>query len=135
MVLPGRTFDDPKIKHLTFAPTWPRPRGGAFVQMGPDRPIDCRAKDEMIAYSSQFGQDGFLDRIVYRGFTGGVFVDVGAHDGEQFSNYLNRRSPFFSPALERKVRWLRAVGRIERRLRRLGLFTERPARFPFKKPT
>jgi FkbM family methyltransferase len=252
-----------------------------------------------VAYSSQFGQDAFLDRTVFRGFAGGVFVDVGAHDGEQFSNsvfferargwrglclepnpavferlrrarraeclqccaaaqpgtvdfvqvsgasemlsgmaatygadhaarreraitedggaqtiiavpaarlrdilaerriaevhflsidteggelavlegtdfdatlvhaiavennyrareladslaqrgfvplarlavddiYVNRRSPFFSPALVRKVRWLRAAGWIERRLRRRGLFTDRPARFPFKKPT
>src|SRR5258708_19199193 len=39
-----------------------------------------------VAYSSQFGQDAFLDRTVFRGFTGGIFVDVGAHDGEQFSN-------------------------------------------------
>src|SRR3982074_2980733 len=49
-----------------------------------------------VAYSSQFGQDAFLDRTVFRGFAGGVFVDVGAHDGEQFSN-----SVFF----ERARRW------------------------------
>ena len=253
----------------------------------------------MTAYASQFGQDEFLDRIVFHGLTNGVFVDVGAHDGEQFSNsvffertrswrglclepnpaiydrlrrarraeclqccaaaesgtvdfvqvsgasemlsgmaatygadhatrrdravagdggtqtiiavpaarlrdilaergigevhflsidteggeravlegtdfsatlvhavaiennyrsadladflkrhgfvplarlvvddiYLNRRSPFFSRALLRKVKLLRAAGWFERRLRRLGLFGARPARFPFKKPT
>ncbi len=49
--------------------------------------------------------------------------------------YVNRRSPFFSPTLVRKARWLRAAGWIERRLRRRGLFADRPARFPFKKPT
>jgi hypothetical protein len=48
--------------------------------------------------------------------------------------YLNRRSQFFSPALLRRVKLLCAAGWIERRLRRLGLFRGRPARFPFKKP-
>jgi FkbM family methyltransferase len=37
-------------------------------------------------YASQFGQDEFLDRVVYRGLRAGYFVDVGAHDGEQYSN-------------------------------------------------
>jgi len=49
--------------------------------------------------------------------------------------YLNRRSPFFSWALLCKVRLLRAAGWCERRWRRLGLFADQPARFPFKKPT
>jgi FkbM family methyltransferase len=40
----------------------------------------------MAEYASQFGQDRFLDRVVFRGFLHGVFVDVGAHDGEAFSN-------------------------------------------------
>jgi FkbM family methyltransferase len=48
-------------------------------------------------YASQFGQDAFLDRVVYRGLRAGYFVDVGAHDGEQFSN-----SVFF----ERDRGWL-----------------------------
>jgi FkbM family methyltransferase len=39
-----------------------------------------------IAYASQFAQDAFLDRVVFRGLRGGFFVDVGAHDGEAFSN-------------------------------------------------
>lgn len=186
----------------------------------------------MTAYASQFGQDEFLDCIVFRGLAGGFFVDVGAHDGEQFSNslffergaiaadgggrpsspsprrgstlfspsaasaksissasipkaarspcsrastsralwftpllsrttiapppladylkqrgfvplarltvedlYLNRRLPYFSLALLCKVRLLRAAGWVERRLRRLGISADRPARFPFKKPT
>src|SRR5260221_8881557 len=33
----------------------------------------------------QFGQDEFLDRVVYRGLRAGYFVDVGAHDGEEYS--------------------------------------------------
>jgi len=49
--------------------------------------------------------------------------------------YLNRASPFFSPALVGRVRLMRVAGWVERRLRRLGLFAKRPARFPFKKPT
>ena len=40
----------------------------------------------MGGYASQFGQDGFLDRFIFRGLRDGVFIDVGAHDGELFSN-------------------------------------------------
>jgi FkbM family methyltransferase len=42
----------------------------------------------MVSYASQFGQDRFLDRVVFRGYRHGFFVDVGAHDGEAFSNTL-----------------------------------------------
>lgn len=35
---------------------------------------------------SQWGQDLFVDRIVYSGKRHGVFVDIGAHDGITFSN-------------------------------------------------
>jgi FkbM family methyltransferase len=41
-----------------------------------------------MAYAGQFGQDEFLDRVVFRGLFGGRFVDVGAHDGETFSNTI-----------------------------------------------
>jgi FkbM family methyltransferase len=37
-------------------------------------------------YRGQFGQDAFLDRLVFHGFRDGYFVDVGAHDGESGSN-------------------------------------------------
>lgn len=37
-------------------------------------------------YKSQYIQDLFLDRWVFRGLTGGVFVDIGAYDGVTFSN-------------------------------------------------
>jgi FkbM family methyltransferase len=40
----------------------------------------------MVGYASQFGQDRFLDRLVFGRFGNGVFVDVGAHDGATFSN-------------------------------------------------
>jgi FkbM family methyltransferase len=47
-------------------------------------------------YASQFGQDAFLDRFVFRGLRHGIFVDVGAHDGETFSNTV---------AFERQRAW------------------------------
>jgi len=39
-------------------------------------------------YSSQLGQDAFLDRCVFFGARDRVIVDVGAHDGVTFSNSL-----------------------------------------------
>ncbi len=39
-------------------------------------------------YSSQIGQDLLLDRHIFTGKRGGVFVDVGAHDGVTLSNSL-----------------------------------------------
>jgi len=39
-------------------------------------------------FYSQCGQDIFLEKNVFNGFTGGVFVDVGAHDGKTFNNTL-----------------------------------------------
>lgn len=39
-------------------------------------------------YSSQFGQDHFLDTSVFKGFRNGVFMDVGAHDGISINNTL-----------------------------------------------
>jgi len=41
---------------------------------------------ESLGYSSQLGQDLFLDRHVFAELSGGVVVDVGAHDGVTFSN-------------------------------------------------
>ena len=37
-------------------------------------------------FHSQFGQDKFLDEKVFKGKTGGFFVEVGAHDGVFLSN-------------------------------------------------
>ena len=39
-----------------------------------------------LGYSSQLGQDQLIDQHVFAGMTGGVVVDVGAHDGVTFSN-------------------------------------------------
>jgi len=40
----------------------------------------------MSAYKSQMGQDKFLNSVVFHAMRDGVFVDVGAHDGESLSN-------------------------------------------------
>ncbi|NQV72724.1 FkbM family methyltransferase, partial [bacterium] len=37
-------------------------------------------------YHSQIGQDYLVDQILLGSTTGGIFVDVGAHDGITFSN-------------------------------------------------
>lgn len=37
-------------------------------------------------YHSQNNQDYFLDNQVFKGLTGGIFIDIGAHDGKTFSN-------------------------------------------------
>jgi FkbM family methyltransferase len=37
-------------------------------------------------YFSQYGQDRYLDKNVFKGRKGGVFVDVGANDGITYSN-------------------------------------------------
>lgn len=47
-----------------------------------------RATGSGPGYHSQIAQDYFLDRHVFLGRTGGVFVDVGAHDGVNLSNSL-----------------------------------------------
>jgi FkbM family methyltransferase len=60
-----------------------RPVDPAF---GDDRSYVRKGTPAAIVYAGQFGQDAFLDRIVFRGLRGGFFVDVGAHDGEAFSN-------------------------------------------------
>jgi len=40
----------------------------------------------MKKFQSQFGQDEFLDKKVFKEKTGGVFVDIGAHNGVELSN-------------------------------------------------
>ncbi len=39
-----------------------------------------------MTYYGQMGQDKFLDTAVFAGLRNGIFVDVGAHDGESLSN-------------------------------------------------
>jgi FkbM family methyltransferase len=41
-----------------------------------------------MVYHSQYGQDKYLETHVFKGFQNGVFVDVGAHDGETLNNTL-----------------------------------------------
>lgn len=40
----------------------------------------------MSEYYSQHSQDRFLDEHIFKGKTGGVFVEIGAFNGEAFSN-------------------------------------------------
>lgn len=42
----------------------------------------------IMTYYSQCGQDSFLDMKIFKGFKGGYFVDVGAHDGIAINNTL-----------------------------------------------
>jgi FkbM family methyltransferase len=39
-------------------------------------------------YHSQYKQDEFLEKNIFKGFKNGFFVDVGAHDGVAFNNTL-----------------------------------------------
>src|SRR4030095_6950761 len=51
----------------------------------------CHALDRygvVVKFHSQVGQDRFLLENFFRGKRGGVFVDIGAYDGETFSNSL-----------------------------------------------
>lgn len=34
----------------------------------------------VISYYSQYNQDEFLDKIIFKGYKNGFYVDVGAHD-------------------------------------------------------
>jgi FkbM family methyltransferase len=49
----------------------------------------------LVKFHSQVGQDRFLLENFFRGKRGGVFVDIGAYDGETFSNSL-----FFERTME-----------------------------------
>lgn len=39
-------------------------------------------------FYSQFGQDSFLEKNVFKGYKYGIFVDIGSHDGVQLNNTL-----------------------------------------------
>src|SRR5262249_35133335 len=47
-----------------------------------------RVQDSEVKSYSQCGQDRFLLENFFKGKRNGVFVDVGAYDGERFSNTL-----------------------------------------------
>lgn len=42
----------------------------------------------MNKFYSQFKQDEFLEKYIFKGHKNGVFMDVGAHDGIEFNNTL-----------------------------------------------
>lgn len=41
-----------------------------------------------MTFYSQCGQDSFLENTIFKGFTNGIFVDIGAHDGKWINNTL-----------------------------------------------
>jgi len=45
-------------------------------------------EDRLVKFHSQLGQDRYILENFFRGKRGGVFVDIGAYDGETFSNTL-----------------------------------------------
>jgi FkbM family methyltransferase len=63
----------------------PAPFAQIAVHAGSDPPGTAFG-DDPASYKSQCAQDIVLDRWLFDGMTGGVFVDVGAHDGITGSN-------------------------------------------------
>ena len=43
-------------------------------------------------YFSQYGQDAFLERFIFKGLKDGFFIEAGAADGVLDSNTLVRKS-------------------------------------------
>ena len=70
------------IKHMPFGFDEILDRAGKPSLHAPQR----AATAEVGAYKSQALQDLFLDRWLFRDMEGGLFVDIGAHDGVTFSN-------------------------------------------------
>lgn len=69
------------LKHMPF--------GFDEILQRADNPAvrgDGTGVPDIAVYKSQSLQDLFLDRWVFCGLEGGVFVDIGAHDGITFSN-------------------------------------------------
>jgi FkbM family methyltransferase len=56
-----------------------------YAHAGHDRPV-VEFPTDFPQYKSQYLQDILLDRWVFKGRTGCVFVDIGAHDGVTYSN-------------------------------------------------
>jgi FkbM family methyltransferase len=60
---------------------------------GVPRPSFSQAELQAQGYFSQCGQDKWVMETAFPGLRGGVFVDIGAHDGISFSNtYVLERS-------------------------------------------
>ena len=71
----------------------------ARVLLGRADPFRARERDAIVAvepYHSQYGQDRVVREELLGDLRGGVFVDIGAHDGVSFSN-----TAFF----ERELGW------------------------------
>jgi FkbM family methyltransferase len=66
-----------------------RAKDAARVLLGRADPFRHRERDALdpaAPFHSQYGQDQMIDRELFGGRRGGVFVDIGAHDGLSFSN-------------------------------------------------
>src|SRR6476660_9524112 len=50
------------------------------------RRIFTLAFDHCHGYFSQYGQDKFIDQVLFEGERNGVFLDVGAYDGVTINN-------------------------------------------------
>lgn len=48
--------------------------------------LSVAAQKKQSSYKSQFGQDRYVNSHFFASKKGGVFVDIGAHDGVRFSN-------------------------------------------------
>lgn len=70
---------------LTRFSSVPAPFSEIAANAGSSPPSDAFLKD-IAQYRSQYLQDAYLDRWVFAGMRGGVFADIGAHDGISFSN-------------------------------------------------
>lgn len=67
-----------------------------------DHPADVQPMLSAQGYTSQCGQDKWVAEHLFSGLHGGVFVDIGAHDGLSFSNtwYLERELGWTGLAVE-----------------------------------
>ncbi|HET8775922.1 MAG TPA: FkbM family methyltransferase [Thermoanaerobaculia bacterium] len=66
-----------------------RAKDVARVLLGRADPFRRRQRDAIdvaAPYHSQYGQDRVIDGELFGGRRGGVFVDIGAHDGVSFNN-------------------------------------------------
>lgn len=66
-----------------------RARNLARVLLGRADPFRKRHRDAIAVaapYHGQYGQDQLIDKELFGGRRGGVFVDIGAHDGVTFNN-------------------------------------------------
>jgi FkbM family methyltransferase len=74
-----------KLLFRCFPP--PGPRGGSSSKwLNLRRRIFTLAFDDCHGYFSQFGQDKFIDQVLFEGERSGVFLDVGAYDGVTINN-------------------------------------------------